>query len=196
MRVAVLGIRFSPLSSILRGFGCWVIEYEAPIDIVQLEAHSIDFAVSYRYRHIVQKPVIDYLKDHIINLHISFLPWNRGADPNLWSFLEDTPRGVTIHYIDEGIDTGDIIAQREVAFPAAGETLRFTYDRLNDEIVALFKEQWPLIMRGEASRQKQPPGGSFHRTTDKRPYEGLLAERGWDTRIEVVTGKALRDSGA
>ncbi len=55
-------------------------------------------------------------KISIINLHISFLPWNRGAHPNFWSFYDDTPKGVTIHLIDEGIDTGAIIYQKEITF--------------------------------------------------------------------------------
>ena len=44
---------------------------------------------------------------------MSYLPWNRGADPNFWSILEDTPKGVTIHIMDESIDTGDILYQKD-----------------------------------------------------------------------------------
>lgn len=46
-----------------------------------------------------------------MNLHISYLPWNKGADPNFWSCIDGTPAGVTLHHIDAGVDTGDIIAQ-------------------------------------------------------------------------------------
>ena len=60
----------------------------------------------------------------------------------MWSFLEDTPKGVTIHYIDEGIDTGDIIVQKEVFIDEDKETLKSSYEILNKEIQALFKENW------------------------------------------------------
>ena len=121
----------------------------------------------------------------------SLLPWNRGADPNLWSFLKDTPKGVTIHYVDKGLDTGDIIAQTEVFFDPAVETLASTYQTLSDEIVKLFRKHWPQIMKGEVESKKQPPGGSSHRIKDKKKFEYLLLERNWNTPIEKLIGKAL-----
>jgi methionyl-tRNA formyltransferase len=192
MNVLVLGIRPSPLTPILEKHGCRVVECEGPIDVKYLKSHAIEFAVSYRYRHIIRKPIIEYLRWNVINLHVSLLPWNRGADPNLWSFLEDTPKGVTIHYIDEGIDTGDIIAQKEVVFDTSNETLATTYDRLNAEILELFRSHWPLIMQIKAYRRKQPFGESFHKTKDKEQFMHLLAKNGWDTPVEKLVGKALK----
>ena len=54
-----------------------------------------------------------------------------GQDPNLWSFIEDTPKGVTIHEIDEGIDTGDIIFQKEIVLNS-NETLASSYEKLQE----------------------------------------------------------------
>ena len=48
----------------------------------------------------------------LINLHISYLPYNRGSYPNYWSFKENTPNGVSIHHIDDGIDTGPVLVQK------------------------------------------------------------------------------------
>ncbi len=194
MNVLVLGNIPSPITSVVRAYDCRVFKDDGLIDVEYLHSHLVDFTVSYRYRHIVRKPVIDYLRGRIINLHISCLPWNRGADPNLWSFLEDTPKGVTIHYMDEGLDTGDIVAQKEVSFELEGETLATTYKKLNEEILALFREHWPLIMRGEVQGRKQPPGGSFHRTKDKDRFTHLLADKGWDTPVVELVGKALINS--
>ena len=191
MRILLLGIRQSPLSPIIMESGCELLEYANEFDKSLLIDERIDFVVSYRYRHIICKDVVDHMKDRIINLHISLLPWNRGSDPNLWSFLEDTPKGVTIHHIDEQVDTGDIIAQREVFFDSKVNTMAKTYQQLNQEIIDLFRQQWPTIMRGEARRQKQPIGGSFHRASDKKKYEGLFIEKGWGTPVRELTGKAL-----
>ena len=116
MNILVLGPPQSPITPFLRQNGYAVIEYSDPIDITFLEENNFSFAVSYRFRHIIRQETIECLEGKIINLHISYLPWNRGADPNLWSFLEDTPKGVSIHYVDPGMDTGDIIAQKEVIF--------------------------------------------------------------------------------
>ena len=59
--------------------------------------------------------MLDQINYRAINLHISYLPWNRGADPNLWSAV-GMPKGVTIHYINDGFDTGDILFQKAILF--------------------------------------------------------------------------------
>jgi methionyl-tRNA formyltransferase len=143
------------------------------------------FAVSHGYRHLVKKPVLDFLMDRVINLHISYLPWNRGADPNLWSIIDGTPKGVSIHYMDDGLDTGDIIAQQRVEF-ASGDTLHTSYDKLQEAMYRLFVTEWPLIRMGQCARYRQPPGGSVHRARDKARFGHLLAEWGWDAPIDVL----------
>lgn len=193
MKVLLLGITPSPLRSILKKNSCKVIEQIDPIDFQFFNESKVDFAVSYGFRHIIRKPIIEHLKGNIINLHISLLPWNRGADPNLWSFLENTPKGVTIHYIDDGVDTGDIIAQKELFFNENRETLASSYEKLNHEIIELFEKTWPLIMQGKSSRRRQPPGGTFHKTKDKKAFEQLIVDKGWNTAVKNLIGKALVD---
>lgn len=191
MKVLYLGVSPFPLTSILRGTDCEVIEFSDKPEVDFLKTHLIDFAVSFRCPHIIRRPVIDHLEGRIINLHISLLPWNRGADPNLWSFLEDTPKGVTIHYLDQGLDTGDIIAQKEIFFDIGRETLKTTYERLDAEIIDLFRQQWPLIMEGKNARQKQQGMGSNHKLKDKEPFMQLLQDKGWSTPIADLIGKGV-----
>lgn len=191
MNVLLLGVEPFPLAEIIRGSGCTVVKCHERISVDDLISQAIDFAVSYRYPHIVRRPIIEHLNGRIINLHISLLPWNRGADPNLWSFLENTPKGITIHYIDPGLDTGDIIIQKEIIFDESQETLSSSYETLNREIIHLFAESWPLIMQGAAPRQAQSPGGNGHKLIDKEPYSHLWQEKGWDTPVSSLAGKAI-----
>ena len=191
MNVLVVGKNPSPLSSIIRDSGCKVIERSAPFDVAFLRKQAIDFVVSYGYRFLIKRPIIKYLNRKIVNLHISLLPWNRGADPNLWSFLEDTPKGVTIHYVDEDLDTGDIIAQKKLVFDVEHETLATTYAKLDAEIVELFNHNWLNIMHSRVQGRKQPSAGSFHRLEDKKRFENLLAEKGWNTPVKELVAKAL-----
>ena len=190
MNVLNLGIIPSPLTPIITASGCQVIEYSDEIDLFFLKNNSIDFIVSYRYKHVIRKKVISYLPQKIINLHISLLPWNKGADPNLWSLLEDTPKGVSIHYIDDGIDTGDIIFQKELFFDVENDTVASSYKKLNDEIIELFKIKWSLIKEGKVKSFKQSKGGSFHLSSDKIKFELLLANNHYDTYIKNLIGKA------
>ncbi|GJL84787.1 MAG: hypothetical protein DHS20C02_05620 [Micavibrio sp.] len=163
----------------------WII-MEDKITPGFLKENNIDMGVSYGYRHILKQNVLDVCP--FINMHISYLPWNRGADPNIWSWIEDTPKGITIHYIDEGIDTGDIIAQREVSM-GPDETLATSYEKLQEEVVELFYAHWSAIRAGEAPRHPQQGQGSLHYVADKEKIESLLYD-GFNTRVsDIVSGQ-------
>ena len=146
-------------------------------------AKDYDFLVSHGYRHIIKPEILALFPDKAINLHIGYLPWNRGVDPNLWSFLDDTPKGVTIHHIDEGIDTGDIIYQEKVDMEFT-YSLRTAYERLQDALEDLFyyKPNKDSIFNGTAPRTPQSGKGSYHCAKDKEQYQHLLTD-GWDTKI-------------
>lgn len=160
------------------------------IETSSLSAAHFQMAISFGYRHIIPQSILDMFPLGCINLHISYLPWNKGADPNLWSFLEDTPKGVTIHYMDKGVDTGDILLQEEFYFND-GETLRTTYNFLNDKIIRLFSANWNSIRSQKIISYPQNAAGTMHRAKDKEKYSFLLKE-GWDTKIDVIRGRALR----
>jgi methionyl-tRNA formyltransferase len=191
MNVLVLGYENSYASKVVEVNGGKALEYSDKFDVDFLKRNSIEFIVSYGYRHIIKKDILDFMRDKVVNLHISCLPWNRGADPNLWSFLEDSPKGVTVHYMDEGVDTGDIIAQKEVEFQNEEEqTLSSTYNILKEEIEELFEKVWPEILKGSAIRVRQTGEGSSHKLNDKKPYMHLL-DKGWDTSVLKLKGKAI-----
>lgn len=147
--------------------------------------NGVDFIISYGYRFKISKEITDRFKHRAINLHISYLPWNRGADPNLWSFLEDTPKGVTIHYLDGSIDTGDIIAQELLKYDIDTDTLKTTYRLLTGQIEGLFKTAWPEIRKGSVNSLPQL---TYHRVKDKDRFQNLLS-RGWDTPVKEILGK-------
>ena len=131
-----------------------------------IRALESDIAISVLFGHILCWEFIDLFPAGAINLHPSYLPYNRGAFPNVWSIIEGTPAGVTLHYIDAGIDTGDIIAQKQVAVSPTdtGETL---YRRLELEALDLFSETWPLVREGKPPRQAFPANsGTAHRVRD------------------------------
>ncbi len=191
MNILVLGPKPSKIGKYLSKRGYSILEYDDPVDEFLLQKENIGFAISFRYRHIIKPEIIKYLEGNIINLHISYLPWNRGSDPNLWSFLENTPKGVTIHYVDSGVDTGDIIVQKEIMFAESEMTLSTTYEILDNNIFQLFKDEWRQIIHGKAPRSRQNGIGSYHNSRDKEAYQYLLDQHGWDTSVENIKGKAL-----
>lgn len=125
-----------------------------------------DYVVSCGYRHIVPEDVLNVPEEGCLNLHPAYLPYNRGANPNVWSIVEGTPAGVTLHWMDPDLDTGDIIARQKVEtdFSENGKEL---YERLEDAQIALFQEIWPDVVAGEIDEIEQSENaGTYHRTSD------------------------------
>jgi methionyl-tRNA formyltransferase len=97
-----------------------------------------------------------------LNFHPSYLPFNRGKHPNFWCLVDETPCGVSLHFIDRCIDTGDVVARAlvEVNWEDTGETV---YRRSLERIVSLFEEHFDDISAGRAPRIPQNmEEGSFH----------------------------------
>lgn len=163
-----------------------VLIFNGKISIEMVELYNPDLLVSYNYKTIISKAVLEIMEGKAINLHTSFLPWNKGADPNLWSFLEDTPKGVTIHLIDEGIDTGDILLQEEIILNEDNETLHSSYLILHKVIQNLFTANWELIKYFHLQPKQQAPGGSIHYLKDFASIRHLLDNEGWHIGISEL----------
>ena len=103
MKILLLGPDKKPQNTLidfLSNDGNTVARREDKLNTDDISDFNYDFLISFGYRLIISKEILDYFKEKAINLHVSYLPWNKGADPNLWSILENTPKGVTIHQLD------------------------------------------------------------------------------------------------
>ena len=184
-KILFLGREDSPLIAWLRKRGEQVSQTEDKINLDFLTRENFSFLISYGYRHVLSKEILEKFPNRAINLHLAYLPWNRGSDPNFWSFVENTPKGVTIHFLDEGVDTGDIIIQREICFDSERETLATSYAELRLLIEDLFKKHWQEIKHGTCTRRKQTGPGSSHRSKDMERFSSLLVQ-GWNTPVSVL----------
>ena len=144
---------------------------------------KIDFIISDRYEHLIKEDVINLLQNKIINLHPSLLPWSRGYYPNFWSIFDDTPKGVSIHKIDKGIDTGDILIQKEIFFEDE-DTLKTTYHKVRVAIVNLLFDNWIKIKNFELKGfKKNDVKGTHHYKKDFDEISHLIKKNGWNTKI-------------
>lgn len=110
----------------------------------------IDFGI------IVSRTVIDYFPLGIINSHFSLLPILRGADPITFSILNgDSETGVSLMIIDEGMDTGKLIAQKSLRLPKDITTPQLTDELilLSDELLCKFM---PLYIKNQIKPYGQP----------------------------------------
>ncbi len=125
-----------------------------------------DSIISFGYRYLIDKEIIKQLKIPMVNLHISYLPYNRGAHPNFWSFVENTHSGVSIFQIDEGIDTGKLIYQKIIDFELFKNkkklTFKQTYKTLLTEVENLFLKNIDNIINHNFISYQQIGKGSYH----------------------------------
>jgi methionyl-tRNA formyltransferase len=184
MRVLFLGRADSPVLAHLREAEDGVASTARRLHRADPRLRRAEFVVSHGYCHRVPAGVLRRFPRRAVNLHNALLPWNRGLDAALWSFVDGTPTGVTIHYMDAGIDTGDVVVQREVRFGRA-ETLRTAYWRLQTELLALFRKHWPAIRTGNCPASPQLGGGTYHFRSDRGAVAHLLTD-GWDTPVNAL----------
>jgi methionyl-tRNA formyltransferase len=146
---------------------------DEPEGLERIRSCKADIAVSVLFRNILRKPFLDIFPRGCLNLHPAYLPYNRGNYPNVWSIVEKTPAGVTLHYMDEGLDTGDIVAQEEVVVEMTdtGATL---YGKLELAAFRLFQRTWPSIESCKAPRRPQgAEPGTSHRRIDVRAIDEI-----------------------
>ncbi|HAA77877.1 TPA: formyl transferase [Candidatus Latescibacteria bacterium] len=125
-----------------------------------------DLLLSIHFGYILPDIILDLPPQGCVNLHPGYLPYTRGTYPNVWSIVDDTPAGVTLHYMDRGIDTGDLIARREVEILPT-DTGHSLYDRLQKAEFELFLDTWPQLLGGQPPRSPQnTEEGSQHRKRD------------------------------
>ncbi len=186
MRILLLGPigRNERIKGFLETLGHSVHITAAPLDREELSGGGVDFLISNGYAPIIPPSIVSLYRDRILNVHGTMLPWGKGIGAVVFGLLEGAPIGVTLHFIDEGIDTGDVLAQRRVPY-SSDETLRQLYARLLAEAETLFFETWDSIEHGRCQRTRQEllgTGSPYRNRVDSERFLDLLPLR-WDTPI-------------
>jgi methionyl-tRNA formyltransferase len=137
-------------------------------EIAQLVALKPEVIVVAAYSHLLKKEVLGLPPRGCINLHPSLLPRYRGAAPVAGALLGgDSATGITIMLMDEGLDSGPILAQRHETILATDTTGSLT-TRLADRGGKLLAETLPLWLAGEITPRPQDPSlATFTRKLEK-----------------------------
>jgi len=141
----------------------WAVEHRSsPVD----DLTTYDLVVSFGYRQKISSEVLAGASRPVLNLHMSYLPFNRGAHPNFWSFYDGTPAGISIHELDDTIDGGPVCFQKLVNFDNEEQTFATTYDRLFAELEELFCVHAEALLSGEYEARPQRGKGTSHCAAD------------------------------
>jgi methionyl-tRNA formyltransferase len=126
-----------------------------PAALEWIAARAPDVIVVMAYGQILSQAVIDAPKVAIINLHASILPKYRGAAPIQAAIREgDAESGVTVMYVDIGLDSGDILSIKTLML-ADEETGGSLHDRLADSAPTVMLEALTMLTNGNAPRLPQ-----------------------------------------
>ena len=99
--------------------------------------------------------ILDIPPKGIIGLHSSLLPHYRGGAPLVWQLINgESKAGITLFYMEEGTDTGDIIGQKEVLIEE-NDDIGTLYKKVGEEGITLLKKYIPQIANNCAPRKKQ-----------------------------------------
>ena len=130
--------------------------------VAEVQALGADLIVVMAYGQILPKGVLDAAKLACLNLHASLLPRWRGAAP-IQAAIEagDEKTGITVMFMNEGLDTGDILLMHELAI-APDETGGTLHDRLADIAPLALADAVALLRKGRAPRTPQPAEGVTH----------------------------------
>ncbi len=179
-----LGVDFIPMKNV-----------NSKDSINKLKSYKADIFVSMSFDQIIKKEAIHLPEKGFINCHAGALPFYRGRNVLNWVLINDEKEfGVTVHYIDEGIDTGDIILQNK-SLITDDDSYKTLLERAIDLCDKTLYEAIVKILNGENQRIKQKeidPVGSYFRIR-KEGDEWINWE--WTSRKIFNFIRAITDPG-
>jgi methionyl-tRNA formyltransferase len=132
-----------------------------------------DLLFSCYYRSMLKKPLLELPRLGAFNMHGSLLPRYRGRCPVNWVLIHgETETGVTLHYMEEKADRGDIVGQRRVPIDPEDTALTL-FAKMTAAAGELLWQIYPLLRSGRAPRQPQDQGQASY-FGGRRPADGLI----------------------
>lgn len=151
--------------------------------IQYIEESSPDLIVSCGYKYIIPSKIFDIPKFRSINIHPSYLPKYRGQHVINWAIINgEKETGITVHYIDEGVDAGDIIVQKKVPI-LFEDTAKMLHDRIYCEAIELLQHVLSTIVSGNTLPAQKQDDAKASYFRPRNPVDGAI---NWDKNgIEI-----------
>jgi methionyl-tRNA formyltransferase len=160
-------------------------ENEIPVlpSLQELADKDIDILISVQYHEILKKRHIELAKDVAVNLHMAPLPEYRGCNQFSFAIIDQKREfGTTLHRLEEGIDSGDILLEKR--FPVPQECfVQDLYQLTFEHSVDLFRHALPQLVNGDFEGIDQASlenirGSSYHFRKDIDSIKQI--DHAWD----------------
>src|SRR6059058_5377730 len=150
--------------------------------IDEISARSPQAIVVMAYGQILPRGILETPRVACLNLHASLLPRHRGAAPIQAAIASGDPEtGITVMYMDEGLDTGDILLQRKIDILPT-ETGGSLHDRLGQIAPDALLEALRMLTSGKAPRTPQDSALATNAPKLNREHGGI----NWSESAEVI----------
>lgn len=137
-------------------------ELNTPEFVEVIQKLEPEYIVSGYYGKIFKKQILSIPLGGCINIHPTGLPRFRGLSPYFTHMIfGDTHNYITMHWLDPGVDTGDIIAQASIEIQPNDTGFEIGH-RITEAGAEMFRENWPLVKEGKAPRTKQEESKASH----------------------------------
>lgn len=142
-------------------------------DYKEIEAIKPDLIITCAYGQIIPEGLLNIPKFGSVNVHASLLPKYRGSAPIQWCLINGEDKtGITLMYMDVGMDTGDIIKSQEYKIKES-DNVGTLHDILSNMGASLLKENLSDIISGKSKREKQDEEMATYASMIKREDEHL-----------------------
>lgn len=166
----------TPVKEVALEYGIPVLQPQRmrnPEAVAELAAYKPDLIVTAAYGQILPRGVLDLPANGCVNVHGSLLPKYRGGAPIQRCIINgETETGITLMYMAEGLDTGDMIAQVKVSIEEE-DTSGTLFDKLSIAGADLLKEQMPRLTAGKLEAQVQDEQQATYAPNLKREDEKI-----------------------
>ena len=181
------------------------VKASAEESVAEIASYKPDIIVVAAYGQLLKSNLLELPKYRCINVHASLLPKYRGASPIQWAVINgEKETGISIMYMEKGLDTGDVILQKRLEL-AADETAGTLHDRLGELAGPVLLEALELIENGSAQPVPQNDAEStyvsvFDKSMGKLDFNKSSVElerliRGlipWPGAFTYINGKMLK----
>ncbi|MEM5427381.1 formyltransferase family protein [Cupriavidus oxalaticus] len=179
----VVTIGDNDIAALCRMHRCKVIYVDEITDATAVEQlGDVDLLVLAWWPRILTRKLIEIPRRGVVNFHPSLLPYNRGKHYNFWTIVEETPFGVSLHLVNEGVDQGDILFQSRIekTWEDDGGSL---YRAAKQAMVTLFESHYEDLVTGNyVARPQDLKCGSFHLARELDPASEIFLDRSYQGR--------------
>jgi folate-dependent phosphoribosylglycinamide formyltransferase PurN len=166
-----------------------VADQNSPSAVAQLKQWSPDVAI-FSGGNILRDRLLQTPRLGVLNSHLALLPEVRGMSSPEWSLLRAVPLGITIHFMDSGIDTGPIVLRREFVIANDCDSLADLRNRMIAEGIELIAEAVAVLERGSIAAVPQADREQDHQFFVMHERLKTIAARRLQERdLKPVDGK-------